>query len=397
MSEKSIKHLRIFFDKYQKNSFKMNIIYKNTDFTLPVHVVDSDGIIPIEDLEVLNIKVFTTDISTCITFDKTDLDAFGNLHIDASTLADCQNGLVYYKYQAAYPNTAWEDGVYDVARIVQTDNYFKYHDNAPAHKTTCATAVSELVNDIGYATRDWVTEQIENAADASVDLTNYYTKSEVDQKIADISINDVSVDLTNYYTKSEVDELIPDTSGFLTGNDVSTFITISALSDYAMKTDISTFVTATDLSTAIAGIDASVDLSNYYTKDDVDQIVEDLVLGDVSINLSDYATKQEIEDNEEVTATAITDLYQKVTDLSTAIVGIDASVDLSNYYTKSEVDQKIADISIGDVSINIDTSNFIQKANNQPVNKIWVGTENEYQALSSFSNDTLYFVKENNQ
>ena len=397
MSEKSIKHLRIFFDKYQKNSFKMNIIYKNTDFTLPVHVVDSDGIIPIEDLEVLNIKVFTTDISTCITFDKTDLDAFGNLHIDASTLADCQNGLVYYKYQAAYPDTAWEDGVYDVARIVQTDNYFKYHDNAPAHKTTCATAVSELVNDIGYATRDWVTEQIENAADASVDLTNYYTKSEVDQKIADISINDVSVDLTNYYTKSEVDELIPDTSGFLTGNDVSTFITISALSDYAMKTDISTFVTATDLSTAIAGIDASVDLSNYYTKDDVDQIVEDLVLGDVSINLSDYATKQEIEDNEEVTATAITDLYQKVTDLSTAIVGIDASVDLSNYYTKSEVDQKIADISIGDVSINIDTSNFIQKANNQPVNKIWVGTENEYQALSSFSNDTLYFVKENNQ
>lgn len=106
MSEKSIKQLRIFFDKYQKNSFKMNIIYKNTDFTLPVHVVDSDGIIPIEDLEVLNIKVFTTDISTCITFDKTDLDASGNLHIDASTLAACENGLIYYKYQGAYPDTA---------------------------------------------------------------------------------------------------------------------------------------------------------------------------------------------------------------------------------------------------------------------------------------------------
>ena len=106
MSEKSIKHLPIFFDKYQKNSFKMNIIYKNTDFTLPVHVVDSDGIIPIEDLEVLNIKVFTTDISTCIDFDKTDLDASDNLHIDASTLANCENGLIYYKYQAAYADTA---------------------------------------------------------------------------------------------------------------------------------------------------------------------------------------------------------------------------------------------------------------------------------------------------
>jgi hypothetical protein len=481
----------------------MNIIYKNTDFTLPVHVVDSDGIIPIEDLEVLNIKVFTTDISTCITFDKTDLDASGNLHIDASTMADCENGLIYFKYQGAYPDTAWEDGVYDVAKVVQTDNYFKYHDNAPAHKTTCATAVSELVNDIHYATQDWVTEQIENAAEAgvdltnyytksqidekfddidvSVDLTNYYTKSEVDQKIADISAGDVSihvdlsdyytksevdelipdtsgfitvsalsdyatkadlstaiadvsvdlsnyynkseidtkldeivigdasvdlsnyytksqvdqkisndtslfitradlstaidgidvsVDLTNYYTKSEVDELIPDTSGFLTGNDISTFITISALSDYATKTDLSTFVTATDLSTAIAGVDTSVDLSDYYTKSEVDQIVEDLVIGDVSINLSDYATKQEVEDNEEVISAAISDLYQKTA----------AIEDMSTMINDQAAD--IYDIRSTMISGSGTISTF------------WVGDASTFYNLGTYDPMTMYLVKE---
>lgn len=401
----------------------MNIIYKNTDFTLPVHVVDSDGIIPIEDLEVLNIKVFTTDISTCITFDKTDLDASGNLHIDASTLAACENGLIYFKYQGAYPNTAFEDGVYDVARIVQTDNYFKYHDNAPAHKSTCATAVSELVNDIHYATQDWVTEQIENAADASVDLTNYYTKSEVDNlipdtsgfitasalngyvtesdmstaistavadvsvdlsnyytksevdtKIDEIVIGDASVDLSNYYTKSQVDNLIPDTTGFITSadltgyatkQDLSTFVSPSDLSTYATKTDISTFVTATDLSTAISGIDASVDLSGYYTKSEVDQIVEDLVIGDVSINLSDYATKQEVEDNEEVISAVISDLYQKVEDISANAGSGSGSVpDLSLYATKQDISTMISGY-------------------NTNVMKIWVGTNAEWNQLGN--------------
>ena len=459
----------------------MNLIYKNTDFVIPIVITDSDGIIPIEDLEVLNIKVFTTDISTCITFDKTDLDASGNLHIDASTLAACENGLIYFKYQGAYPDTAWEDGTFDVARVVQTDNYFKYHDNAPAHKTTCATAVSELVNDVHYATQDWVTEQIAESAEAGVDLTNYYTKSEVDQKIADISINDVSVDLTNYYTKpevdelipdtsgfitvsaltdyatkadlstaiagidvsvdlsdyynkseidtkldelvigdasvdlsnyytksqvdqkisndtslfitradlstaidgidvsvdltnyytkSEVDELIPDTSGFLTGNDVSTFITVNALSDYATKTDISTFVTATDLSTAIAGIDASVDLSNYYTKDDVDQIVEDLVLGDVSINLSDYATKQELEDSEEVTATAIADLYQKT-----------AAIEDMETMINDQADD-ITDIRNTMIS------------GSEYINTFWVGDASTFYNLGTYDPMTMYLVKE---
>ena len=189
-------------------------------------------------------------------------------------------------------------------------------------------------------------------ADVSVDLSNYYTKSEVDTKIDEIVIGDASVDLSNYYTKSQVDNLIPDTTGFITSadltgyatkQDLSTFVSPSDLSTYATKTDISTFVTVTDLSTAISGIDASVDLSGYYTKSEVDPIVEDLVIGDVSINLSDYATKQEVEDNEEVISAAISDLYQKVEDISANAGSGSGSVpDLSLYATKQDISTMIS-------------------------------------------------------
>lgn len=68
-----------------------------------------------------------------------------------------------------------------------------------------------------------------------VDLSNYYTKSEVDKKIQNVevdltgyatekyvndaisAINIEETDLTNYYTKNEVNNL---TSGFITMNDV---------------------------------------------------------------------------------------------------------------------------------------------------------------------------------
>lgn len=57
----------------------------------------------------------------------------------------------------------------------------------------------------GYATEQWVKEQ--NYLTEHQSLTNYYTKTEVDDKIDNI---DVDVDLTGYYTKTEVDDKIDD-------------------------------------------------------------------------------------------------------------------------------------------------------------------------------------------
>lgn len=111
----------------------------------------------------------------------------------------------------------------------------------------------------GYATEDFVKTEISKAqlsgGDVEVDLSNYYTKSEVDKKISNIELTpgpqgpagadgedyvltdedkaeiagmvEVSggeTDLTDYYTKTEVDGLIPDVSGFQTADDVQTAI-----------------------------------------------------------------------------------------------------------------------------------------------------------------------------
>lgn len=123
-----------------------------------------------------------------------------------------------------------------------------------------------------------------------------------------------SADLSNYYTKSEVDELIPE------------------------PTDLTGYATEKYVDDAIAGIEIpeggeSVDLSDYYTKEEtyskaeVDGLIPDL---------TGYATEQYVDD---------------------AIASIEIPevepVDLTNYYTKdetyskTEVDEAIAGIETG--------------------------------------------------
>lgn len=54
-----------------------------------------------------------------------------------------------------------------------------------------------------------------------VDLSNYYTKAEVDEAILEAIANiKIEVDLDDYYTKSEVEALIPDVSGFATKTEI---------------------------------------------------------------------------------------------------------------------------------------------------------------------------------
>ena len=127
-----------------------------------------------------------------------------------------------------------------------------------------------------YATETYVNEKIAQVEAGSVDLTNYYTKAQVDAKIPDttglasqtwvenkgyltehqslktingesivgtgnITISGGSADLSNYYTKSEIDN-----KGYLTEH--------QSLANYALKTeipDVSQYQTATQVQTLI--------------------------------------------------------------------------------------------------------------------------------------------------
>ena len=93
------------------------------------------------------------------------------------------------------------------------------------------------------------------------------------------------VDLTNYYTKSEVDAKIPDIPGLATEDYVLESIAgipEPDLSGYARIEDIpSTAGLATEqyVDNAIANINIpEVDLTNYYTKSEVDGLIETIEL-----------------------------------------------------------------------------------------------------------------------
>jgi hypothetical protein len=76
--------------------------------------------------------------------------------------------------------------------------------------------------DKGY--KVWINPEGEAGGSFDVDLSNYYTKEEVDNKL-----KDVDVDLTGYateeYVNSAIDGIeIPDTSAFQTEEDVKSLI-----------------------------------------------------------------------------------------------------------------------------------------------------------------------------
>lgn len=122
------------------------------------------------------------------------------------------------------------------------------------------------------------------------------TPEEVDEKI-DEAISGISPDLSDYYTKEEVDALIPEVpslSGYATEQWVldKHYITGVDLSDYALKSEIPTVPTSNTAFTNDAGyLTEHQSLSGYATE----QWVEDkhYITG---VDLSDYVTYESLPD-----------------------------------------------------------------------------------------------------
>ena len=84
---------------------------------------------------------------------------------------------------------------------------------------------------------------------AGPDLSNYYTKTQIDTSIAN-----------NYASKSDVSTFITsnDISTFITANDVSTFITANDVSNKLEANDVSIYLTSNDVSQFASKSDVSV-------------------------------------------------------------------------------------------------------------------------------------------
>ena len=212
----------------------------------------------------------------------------------------------------------------DVSVFEQEKNALATKEELSAVENAIPTNISQLNNDVTFATEQFVIDKIAEAelSGKDVDLTGYAKESYVDEKIAEIKIpevptnvsafendanyitlNDVpETDLTNYYTKSEVENLIPNVSSFVTMEDVEGQGYLKehqSLEGYAKLTDIP-------------------DVSNFASKEDIPSIdgLASVDYVDGKFDGIKVPTKvSELEnDNGYVTQSAIPSLEHYVTD-----------------------------------------------------------------------------------
>lgn len=265
----------------QKNVHKMRVIKNYSDFQIPIVVYGSDGL-PINPLDasILDISVFTNDISTALSYDKNDIDASTRtISIDGNDSSILENGALYYKYYLYLDSSAYPDNNYQATKKVQTDVYIM---NRPEeHKLSCATMISELINDAGYITLSTAVPIINEQVDARVDydistrLDNYATKSYVD----------ASVNLV----RSQIPTIPTNVSAFV--NDKGYLTQHQSLANYPTKTEVST-----GLSTKQNVLVSGTNIKTINNQSILGAGNIDISTGGVSPqDLSLYATKQWVE------------------------------------------------------------------------------------------------------
>ena len=215
---------------------------------------------------------------------------------------------------------------------------------------TVPTNVSDLTNDAGYITTSALPDLSNYALSSAIpDVSTFLSEAEIDQKI--INVTGGSVDLSNYYTKAEVDGLIttPFSGNY---NDLTNKPTIPAVPTLVSElTNDANYVTGNGLTVALQNYQPTVDLSLYALK-------TELFDGDYNsltntptipapVDVSNFLTETEIDSK---IASAVTggtvDLSDYVTDteLATQLANYQPTVDLTSYYTKTETDALIPSI-----------------------------------------------------
>lgn len=260
----------------------------------------------------------------------------------------------------------------------ETDNAIEQAVGAIEHPTVDLSEYakkSEIPSTTGLATEQYVQDEIakiEIPEQTPVDLSDYYTKTEVDEKIGAIEIPEggSDVDLSDYYTKSEVDEKIAaievggDTEQLVLVNreNWTTGASVSATDEekeaWAQVEDGDTIhYEITDVATGtIYSGEATASVDAYISVTFEEEALTEFVLSSGLIGF------------EATFATANVYMYK-----STA-----ATVDLSNYYTKEETYSKTeVDALIPDVS-GYQTADEVQSAITSALSAIGVAEEGAY-------------------
>ena len=282
-----------------------------------------------------------------------------------------------------------------------------------------ASAKTEIENEIpslsGYATEQWV---LDKHYISGVDLSDYALKSEIPTVPTS---NTAFTNDAGYLTEHQ------SLSGYVTDAEMSAFTYDKATIDEKVAQggtfDPTQYYNKTATNALLdEKLDVTAytptDLSNYYNKQEVNNIVESAkteVEAEIP-SLSGYATEQWVEDQHYITGVDLSNYATKaeipVVPTSNTAFTNDAGYltehqSLSAYSTTSEVNTLINQSVSG--KVNTTTYNTYtastqttinSKADSSTLNnyllknKIWCGTESEYNSITTKDSETLYLIHE---
>ena len=220
--------------------------------------------------------------------------------------------LVYAKNPYTNGTNVYKEGIYFANATTGTYTRLSTTNDVDLsgliEKTSIVTTIDSTVTDSqvpsALGTKTYVDDLFNQ-----IDLTTYYTKTEIDNLFA---TGGGEADLSQYYTKTETDTAIADA-----------------------LPDMSVYYTKTEIDGMFANVTCSFDATQYYTKTEVDDLIANNGSG-TTVDLSNYYTKTE-------TDSAITN----------------ALPDMTTYYTKTEIDDLIDNLDFsGGIEIYSDYSQF---------------------------------------
>ena len=169
---------------------------------------------------------------------------------------------------------------------------------------------------------DATTNSYEFLGTTAMDLSNYYTKSEIDDKLSDYTttLTFTSTLTNNYYNKKQIDAKL------------SNYIQAGALENYYTKLQVdakltSDYYTSAQVDTKLTNYVLTTTLNNYYDRTSIDAKLGDYVLS----------------------TTLTTNYYDSATidsKLATYITSSQVDTKLADYYTKSETDDEFNGLKI---------------------------------------------------
>ena len=239
--------------------------------------------------------------------------------------ADAEEGNIFEEY--LYVENSWElvgsshiniDGM--VTETILAEALKKYYTSEKIKE------LFVLKNELEKALMNYyTTEQIdEMLSNLDVDLTDYYSKEEIDN---------------NFFNKDEITELLkalnpdaPDLTGLVTQSGLEKILKYYAKLDYLEKN----YYNKIEIDELLKNV--NVDLSEYTTFQDVEDLINT-----ISVDLSGYYDKQDIDDilTEYLRVDRLDDYYNK-SEIDDLLNGV--TIDLSGYYTSEEVDKLLEDI-----------------------------------------------------